>query len=87
MRQYLITAFYCSKCGKALEIPYNDKVCDRAIKATKNTIDMGPSPPTGADCRYTGIMYIEPCHKCTKELSLPMDLARKLKEVLEEIVK
>lgn len=87
MRQYLITAFYCSKCGNALEIPYNKTVCDKAISADKDKLGMRPEPPTGANCRYNNVMYVDPCRKCANELSLPMDLAGKLKEVLEEIVK
>ena len=67
MRQFLITKFVCSACGKNLSIQH----------APKNAGEYAEGQPTGADMVEQRVA-VEPCTCCTKPLEEVRAAVRKI---------
>ena len=67
MRQFLITKFVCSVCGKNLTIH----------QAPKNAGEYAEGQPTGADM-VEQMVAVEPCTCCTKPLEEVRTAVRKI---------
>lgn len=76
MRSNLITQFFCSECGRQLNIKYDNDDVPTAIRRGDVSI-------TDAECRYNQI-YIEPCCFCIEKHTKP---AKKLAEAINQLVK
>ncbi len=55
MRPYLVTKFYCSKCGGGLDLTYD----------APKTLDHVSDGITGGD-KVELKVFVEPCRKCMK---------------------
>lgn len=67
MKEFLVSKFYCSKCGEILTI-------ERTTAETRSPYIAGE--PTGADMVEIGIK-VRPCFKCMQML---IELTKEIKE-------
>lgn len=80
MRTNFITHFFCSTCGKQLELVYESDIKTTSEKFEEQI----PVEPTGASCLYNSKIFIKPCQDCIDKYTLP---AKKLIEVIKQIEK
>jgi len=76
MRDNLVMHFYCSECGKRLELEY-PKEWKKTHESAKN-----PPEPTGADCLHVPKLLIKPCSHCIEKYTRP---AKKLFDAINEM--
>lgn len=78
MRRHLMINLFCSKCSAPLIISENGEI--------KNSMKHGQqNDPTGADCRYTDVVLVEPCSHCIQKVTGPAkQLAAAIKVLTNE---
>ena len=64
MRRHLMINFFCTDCSAPLIISENEEI--------KNSMKNGlRNDPTVADCRYAGVVLVEPCSHCIQKVTGP----------------
>jgi len=81
MRPFLVTKFFCSKCGAALGVEYGKDAEAKPRDSHDPGIDY-IREPTGADMVYTTVL-IKPCHNCLKPVRDVAEAMAAIKRIID----